>query len=91
MPELITCPRCAAQWSGLSAAHCCASGCGRVFATVRLFDAHRHARGEHGGCLDPATLVNNRTGERIMFFRAGMWRSPELTEEQKIAAFGKRS
>ncbi len=89
MPELITCPRCGAQWSGLSAAHCCAAGCGRVFSTVRLFDAHRHSRGEHGGCLDPATITNSR-GERIMFHRAGAWRGPELTEEQKTAVFSRR-
>ena len=49
---------------------------------MSLFDAHRSADGDHGTCLDPATVVG-RHGERRLFFRAGMWRGPELTEEQR--------
>jgi hypothetical protein len=83
VPELIVCPRCGIRWSGLGAAHCCAAGCGRLFATARLFDLHRHARGDHGGCLDPVTLVTARTGDRVMFLRDGMWRNPEMPPERR--------
>lgn len=80
MPELITCARCDARWGGLVVAHC--GSCHRTFSTARLFDLHRHARGELGGCLEPAT-VTSRSGERIMFFRDGMWRNPEMPAERR--------
>jgi len=73
----------------LRAAHC--GACHLTFSAAVLFDRHRHARGEHGGCLGPATLVHTRTGERIMFFRDGQWRGPEMTEEAKAARFGRRA
>lgn len=57
--------------------------CHRTFSTPRLFDSHRHARGDHGGCLNPATLTNARTGDRIMFLRDGMWRNPEMPPDQR--------
>lgn len=75
-----TCGGCDATWTAPNAAHC--GGCHRQFATVALFDAHRSADGDHGTCLDPATVVG-RHGERRLFFRAGMWRGPELTEAQR--------
>lgn len=74
----------------MGAAHCAAEGCHRLFSTVGLFDAHRHSRGERGGCVDPEKITNSR-GDRVLFFRDGMWRGPELTDEQKAARFGKKA
>lgn len=85
----ITCNGCDATWTASGAAHC--AGCHTApFATVSLFDLHRSASGEHGSCLDPEAIVNRRTGERLMFFRAGMWRGPEMDEAAKVARFGER-
>lgn len=91
MAELITC-RCGASWTATGAAHCSAENCHRLFSTASLFDAHRSARGEHGTCLDPAALVNNRTGDRVMYFREGMWRSPEMPPErrERVAALAEQ-
>lgn len=85
----ITCGGCPATWTATGAAHCAC--CHQTFSTWRLFDAHRHARGEHGGCLDPSAIVNGVTGERVMFLREGMWRGPELTDEQKARMRGRVS
>lgn len=94
MAENITCGGCDNTWTATGAAHCAACHTA-PFATATLFDAHRSTRGgEHGSCVDPETLViksGPRTGERIMFFRDGMWRGPEMTEEQKAARFGGRA
>jgi hypothetical protein len=76
---------CGATWTGGSAAHC--SGCCKTFVGPSLFDAHRSARGERGDCIDPETLTN-RAGDRIAFYRDGMWRGPEMTDAQKAARFG---
>lgn len=83
-----TCGGCDATWTAPTAAHC--GCCHHTFASVRLFDDHRSATGEHGACIDPETIRHGKTGERLMFFRHGMWRGPEMTPEQKAAAFGKR-
>jgi hypothetical protein len=83
MPEPITCSGCSAVWTATGAAHCSAAECHRTFSTPRLFDSHRHARGDHGGCLNPAMLTNARTGDRIMFLRDGMWRNPEMPPDQR--------
>lgn len=80
---LITC-RCGAAWTALGAAHCATDQCHRTFSAVDLFDRHRQAYGEHGRCVDPTTIVTT-TGQWVMFFRNGMWRGPELTEEQRAA------
>jgi hypothetical protein len=32
-----------------------------------------------------------RAGERVMFWRDGLWRAPEMTDEEKAAAFGERA
>ena len=79
-PKPITCGGCDATWTAPGACHC--GGCHRLFATLPLFDAHRSAEGAHGACLDPETVVGEY-GQRRLFFRAGMWRGPELTEEQR--------
>lgn len=71
----ISCSGCQARWSGAGRAHC--SVCHRLFSTASKFDLHRTARGERGGCLDPAT-VTSRSGDRLLFFRDGMWRGPEM-------------
>lgn len=74
------CGGCGASWTPLGAAHC--SACHATFSTSRLFDLHRVAKGERGTCLDPDT-VTNRNGQRLLFWRDGMWRGPELTDEQR--------
>lgn len=82
-----SCNGCGNTWTGLSRAHCAAEGCHRTFGSVGLFDRHRSSAGKHGTCLDP-TSITNSNGERVMFYRDGMWRGPEMTEEQKAALFG---
>lgn len=88
MSERITCSGCDHIWTATGAAHCTACHTA-PFSTARLFDAHRHQRGERGGCLDPTTLRDARK-QRTHFLRDGMWRGPEMTAEQKSAAFGSR-
>lgn len=78
---------CGATWTGTRAAHC--SGCCRTFSGIELFDRHRAGYGEHGQCVDPAEL-RDRTGTLICEFRDGMWRFPEMTDEEKLARFGDR-
>lgn len=75
-----TCSGCDATWTANGSCHC--GGCHRLFATIALFDAHRSADGDHGSCLEPEKVLG-RDGERRLFFRDGMWRGPELTEEQR--------
>lgn len=84
-----SCSGCSTTWTALGAAHC--SACHRTFVGYVLFDRHRTAAGgEHGGCLDPGRLVNASTGTPVAEFRDGMWRGPEMTEEQKVQKFGNR-
>ena len=74
---------CSTVWTGACTAHCCA--CHVTFATVGLFDAHRSIAGVYGSCRDPATLtyqVGQRAGERVMFWRDGLWQAPEMTDEE---------
>lgn len=85
-PAPNTCGGCDATWTASLAAHC--GCCHRTFASVGLFDHHRSAQGEHGTCLDPESIRHGKTGERLMFYRNGMWRGPEMTEEAKAKAFG---
>ena len=85
-----TCSGCTATWTGSNACHC--SGCHHTFAGVRLFDAHRAQYGEHGICRRPADMTmasGPREGEPIMFLRDGVWRGPEMTDEQKLERFGR--
>lgn len=82
-----SCNGCHTHWTGLTRAHCAA--CHQTFAAPGLFDRHRTTTGDHGTCHNPATITN-AAGERIMFYRDGMWRGPELTDEQKTALFGAR-
>lgn len=87
-PTLIVCGDCTTTWTAGGAAHC--SACHRLFSTPRLFDLHRSTKGgEHGSCLAP-DLIANASGDRLLFLRDGMWRGPEMTEEQKLARFGAR-
>src|SRR6185437_810072 len=79
-----SCNGCGTHWTGLSRAHC--SACHQTFASSGLFDRHRSSSGDHGTCLNPASIIHTATGERVMFYREGMWRGPEMTEEQKIKA-----
>lgn len=85
----ITCSGCDTTWTGATRCHCSAEGCHRTFAGLGLFDRHRHNRGEHGGCDDPAN-IRTQAGERVMFLRDGIWSGPEMTEEQILARFGER-
>lgn len=81
----ITC-RCGARWTDLRTAHCAAEKCHRSFASIGLFDRHRSTTGsEQGSCRNPTTITNTH-GHRIMYLRDGIWRSPELTDEQKRKA-----
>jgi hypothetical protein len=74
LTEMATCPRGDTTWTGHRPCHC--GSCHETFSGIRLFDAHRHHRGDHGGCLDPATLPG-------MERRDGMWREPEMSPEAK--------
>jgi hypothetical protein len=78
--QQVTCGGCGASWSALSAAHC--GSCHRLFASVSLFDMHRSQDGDHGACIPPGE-VQGRNGEQRLFFRDGMWRGPELSDEQR--------
>jgi hypothetical protein len=76
-----SCSGCCAVWTGARTAHCCA--CHGTFVTVGLFDAHRSIVGDYGRCRDPATLTcraGRRAGERMMFWRDGLWWAPEMTD-----------
>jgi hypothetical protein len=84
--------RCGAKWYGVSRCHC--SACHRTFSGVALFDRHRSSAGEHGTCLDPATLIvqrGARTGQPEMYLREGVWSGPEMDEATKRARFGRAS
>jgi hypothetical protein len=82
----IQCGGCADTWTALGAAHC--GLCHQTFSGVALFDLHRSQYGERGACQHPNDVRHKQTGQQLMFFRDGMWRGPEMTEEQKLARFG---
>jgi hypothetical protein len=42
----------------------------------------RAVDGSHGACIPPGE-VQGRNGEQRLFFRDGMWRGPELSDEQR--------
>lgn len=87
--EIATCGGCDQTWTAIGAAHC--GACHTApFSTARLFDLHRTAIGEHGRCLNPGQ-IRNRADEQVMFLRDGMWRGPELTDDEKTARFGSRT
>lgn len=88
----IRCNGCTTTWTGNGRAHC--SGCHHTFAGATLFDAHRHGRGERGGCDDPAAMrvqSGARAGEPVMFLRDGIWCGPEMDEATKAKRFGERN
>lgn len=82
---MITHGACGKTWSGNGVAHC--SGCHENFSGVGLFDRHRSITGAHGTCVPPDQL-RTTGGERVCELRDGVWRYPEMTEEQKLARFG---
>jgi len=86
------CGGCDTTWTGTSPCHCGGSGgCHRTFGSARYFDAHRVQYGDRGSCADPATVTiqtGTHAGEPFMVLRDGMWRGPEMTDEQKLARFG---
>lgn len=87
----ITCGGCDATWTGTSICHC--GNCHHTFSGLGLFDKHRSQYGDRGACLDPDTLTIQQganLGEPLMHYRDGMWRGPEMTDEQKQARFGDR-
>lgn len=65
---------CNQTWTALNAAHCAV--CHRTFSAVSLFDKHRKVT--PGECAIPEGTE----------FRNGMWRGPEMTDEEKARAFG---
>jgi len=79
------CSRCGSTWTALSAAHC--GECCVTFSGVNLFDRHRYVTRDHGGCVDPAEMMEK--GRRVAFYRNGMWRGPELSEEQRNQLYGR--
>lgn len=81
----INCGRCGTTWTGMSACHC--SGCHRTWAGIKLFDRHRHNRGERGGCLRPDEITMP-SGPLVLI--DGIWRETPMTDEQKLARFGAR-
>lgn len=83
-----TCSGCEATWTAANTCHC--SGCHASFAGVGLFDKHRAQYGEHGVCRRPADLTTT-SGEPVMFFRDGIWKGPQMTEEDKLVRFGRKS
>jgi hypothetical protein len=77
-----SCSGCGASWTGVTVAHCAADGCHQTFASPGLFDQHRETTRDltdQGRCLNPASIRHN--GTRVMFFRDGMWRGPQLSAE----------
>ena len=91
MPQTNTCAGCRATWTGLSLCHC--GGCHQTFGGAALFDAHRTQHGEFGTCRRPADMVMTsgvRAGEPVMFLREGVWRGPEMSDEDKLTRFGRR-
>lgn len=84
---MATCSGCAAQWNASATAHC--GSCHRSFSGVSLFDRHRYITQTSGGCIDPAELMSN--GKRVAFLRDGVWRYPELTDDQRVRMFGQAS
>ena len=65
-----SCGGCDARWTDKRLAHC--GACHRSFGGVGLFEQHRRAF----ACLDPATIEGLRLAD-------GIWRGPELTDEQR--------
>lgn len=74
-------PVCGKEWSGTRACHC--GGCHETFSGIALFDKHRSQYGEHGRCLDPATLAG-------VELRDGVWSRPEMDADAKARAFGRQ-
>ena len=74
----ITCNGCDHTWTALGAAHC--GGCHRTFSSVGHFDKHRNQHGERGECINPAGIEG-------IYFRGGMWRGPEMSDEQRRRAY----
>ena len=61
---------------------CLCTGCGRYFTSVSGFDRHQTLRDDGSvECRDPATIVNKKTGERVMILNdGGYWQFPEMPE-----------
>lgn len=58
------------------------AACHRTFASVTLFDLHRAITDNDGRCIKPSDVVckgGPDEGQRLIFFRDGMWRARELT------------
>lgn len=79
--------RCGAGWTGHRVAHC--GGCHRTFASMALFDRHRSPRGEHGTCLDPASITD-KAGNSAMTLVDGRWRGPGMTADARVRLEAKR-
>jgi len=73
-PTPATCRGCTARWHGTRRAHCAA--CHHTFSSVTAFDRHRTPDGDHGQCLDPATLA-------ALVYRHGAWSWPPMPEHAR--------
>lgn len=80
-PDRITCGGCTETWTGISRAHCSAEGCHQTFSGLSLFDQHRR----RDTCLPPFELTI--AGEPLRLVD-GIWRSPEMSDDDKAARFG---
>jgi hypothetical protein len=58
--------------------YCHCGACHRLFSGVTPFAVHRSADGEHGSCLDPATLT-------VLRLRDGVWRGAAELSPARIA------
>lgn len=76
-----TCGGCDTTWTGHRTAHC--ATCHRTFTGIGPFDLHRSATGEHGACLDPATLTTADGQPRLIQHENGHWGGPGLTDQQR--------
>lgn len=57
---------------------CQCAACGRLFASVAGFDAHRSDAGPHGGCVDPVS--------RGLVVVGAVWTLPDLTALESASA-----
>lgn len=78
---------CGQSWGGDRPKHC--GSCHRTFSGLETFDIHRDHRGEHGRCLDPAT-IRDGNGDRRLFDRDGIWRAPEMSAERRASFEARR-
>lgn len=76
------CGGCDQRWTGMAPCHC--SACHLTWSGITLFDRHRRG----GACLTPDEVI---TQGQELIHRDGIWRQPEMSDEEKLARFGDRT